>query len=325
MHVEFRRVDWPFVVPFRISYQVRTAAETVWVELHDGQYIGRGEALGVSYHGESADSVLSELEGVRTVVNAGITRESLRSLLPPGGARNAMDCALWDLQAKRTGRRAWQLAGIDSVSPLRTAFTLGLDSPETMARAAAAAQRYSLLKLKLGGEGDIERVRAVRQARPDVKLIVDANQAWNERQLRTFTPVLRELGVQLIEQPLPAALDALLVDFDSAVPLCADESCQTADSLPGLHGKYDYVNIKLDKTGGLTEALRLAQAARGAHFKLMVGCMGGSSLSMAPAFIIGQYCDFVDLDGPLLASRDVADAIHYEGSDMSVPPAALWG
>ena len=325
MHAEFRRVDWPYITPFRISYAVSTIAETVWVELRDGQHIGRGEAMGVSYHGESADALLTQLEQVRHLVNSGLTRDSLISLLPPGGARNALDCALWDLEAKRSGRRAWELAGINEVRSLRSAFTLGLDSPEAMERAASTTGQYSLLKLKLGGEGDIERVKAVRRARPNVDLIVDANQAWNEHQLRTFTPILHNLGVQLIEQPLPVGNDRILTEFRSPVPLCADESCQTTESLPGLAGKYEYVNIKLDKTGGLTEALRLAQAARAAHFKLMVGCMAGSSLAMAPGFIIGQSCEIVDLDGPLLASRDVPNGIHYEGSWLSIPGAGLWG
>lgn len=325
MDVEFRRVDWPYLKPFRISYAVTTVAETIWVELHDGEHIGRGEATGVSYRGESADSLLSQLANVRHAVNAGVTREILDSLLPPGGARNALDCALWDLEAKRSGHRAWELAGIDMVNPLRTAFTLGLDSPEATAHAASTTQQYSLLKLKLGGDGDIERVTAVRRARPTVDIIVDANQAWNEHQLRTFTPILRDLGVQLIEQPLPADSDHILTNFRSPVPLCADESCQTTQSLTGLRGKYDYINIKLDKTGGLTEALRLAQAARAAGFKLMVGCMGGSSLAIAPAFIVAQLCEFVDLDSPLLASKDVEHAFQYDGGILSIPDAALWG
>ena len=325
MDVEFRRVDWPYITPFRISYAVSTVAETVWVELRDGRHLGRGEAMGVSYHGESADSVLAQLETVRHAVHAGMTRETVKSLLPPGGALNALDCALWDLEAKRSGCRAWELAGIDTVGSLRTAFTLGLDSPEATGLAASKTGQYSLLKLKLGGEGDVERVRAVRRVRPTVDIIVDANQAWDEHQLRTFTPVLHDLGVRLIEQPLPAGKDAILSGFKSPIPLCADESCQTADSLPSLLGKYDYVNIKLDKSGGLTEALRLAQAARAARFKLMVGCMGGSSLAMAPAFIVGQQCVFVDLDGPLLASSDVPHGIRYDGNILSAPGAALWG
>jgi len=268
---------------------------------------------------------MAQLEETRSALLSDITRENLQSLLPPGGARNAIDCALWDLDAKRNGRRAWQLAGIPTVSPLLTAYTLSMDTPVAMAQAAMAARTYSLLKLKLAGEGDIERVAAVRRARPEAALIVDANQSWNERQLREFSPKLAELGVQLIEQPLPASEDDVLTELESPVPLCADESCQTADSLRSLHGKYKYVNIKLDKTGGLTEALRLAREAHAQQFKLMVGCMAGSSLSMAPAFVVGQLCSVIDLDGPLLATSDVPQAIRYDGGRMYPPEAVLWG
>jgi L-alanine-DL-glutamate epimerase-like enolase superfamily enzyme len=325
MHVELRRVDWEFKSVFRISYKTLSRAETVQVELTEGEHTGRGEACGVSYHDESADLLLKQLESVRDGLAKGISREQLPALLSPGGARCAVDCALWDLEAKRAGRRAWELAGFTSVQPLVTAFTLSLDTPKAMAEAAAAAKKYSLLKLKLGGEGDKERVAAVRQARPDVRIIVDANQAWNERQLQDFVPRLAELGVELIEQPMPAGKDDALLGFKSAVPLCADESCQTTESLPALKGKYQFINIKLDKTGGLTEALRLARAAQQEKFKLMVGCMAGSSLSMAPAYIIGQLCHVIDLDGPLLATSDMPHAIRYEGSQMFSPEKDLWG
>lgn len=325
MQVEIRRADWAFVTPFRIAYEVRTHAETVVVELREGDVVGRGEALGVSYHGETADGLLAQLESVRNRLRPGLSREELQGLLPAGGARNALDCALWDLEAKRLRKRAWQLAGIDSVVPLRTAYTLGIDTPERMSQAARAALQYSLLKLKLSGEGDLECVQAIRAARPDVDIIVDANQAWDEKRLRSLTPQLAALGVKLIEQPLPVGQDDLLAEFVSPVPLCADESCQNASSLPSLVGRYQYVNIKLDKTGGLTEALRLARSAQAAHLKLMVGCMGGTSLSMAPAFIVGQLCEVVDLDGPLLAAADVANGIRYEGSRMFAPERSLWG
>jgi len=325
MRVEFRRVDWPFAKTFRIAYRVELVANTVWVELTDGPHVGRGEALGVSYHNESVDSMLAQLEAVRGTLEKGISREQLQQLLPPGGARNGVDCALWDLEAKRAGRRAWELAGFKSVNPLLTAYTLGLDSPVAMGEAAAAARAFSLLKIKLGGEGDFERLKAIRRARPDVALIVDANQSWNERHLHEFTPKLAELGVKLIEQPLPAGQDEPLRGFASPIPLCADESCQTVESLPELAGKYQFINIKLDKSGGLTEGLRLARKAKELGFELMVGCMAGSSLSMAPHFIVGQLCSVIDLDGPLLASSDVPNAIRYDGSQMHVPEAALWG
>ena len=325
MAVEFERVDFPLKGTFRTALHALTSVSTVQVRLSEGGHTGRGEALGVFYHGETVDSMLAQLAAARGRLVAGLSRAELQSVLPPGGARNALDSALWDLEAKRAGRRAWALAGLKSVEPLRTAYTLSVDTAKAMARAAADARRYSLLKLKLDGGADVERVAAVREVRPDVELIVDANQSWSEAQLRECTPRLAALGVKLIEQPLPAGKDAPLAGFRSPVPLCADESCQTAESLPSVVGKYQYVNIKLDKTGGLTEALRLARAAKERHLGLMVGCMAGSSLSMAPAFIIGQMCTFVDLDGPLLAASDVPNAIRYEGSRMYPPEASLWG
>ena len=325
MQVEFRRVDWPFTSTFRIAYRAKTTAETVWVELKEGTLTGRGEGMCVFYHGETIDSLLTQLKAVENDLVKGVSRAQLQELLPPGGARNAVDCALWDLEAKRAGRRSWTLAGIDSVRPLLTAYTLSIDSPEAMGKAAAAVPSYSLLKLKLSGQDDIERVSAVRKARPDAEIIVDANQSWSERHLHELIPPLAQLGVRLIEQPLPAGKDDALSGFSGPIPICADESCQTTQSLPSLMGKYQYVNIKLDKTGGLTEALRLARAAQAANFKLMVGCMAGSSLGMAPAFVIGQLCSVIDLDGPLLAASDVPNPIQYEGNRMHVPQVALWG
>lgn len=325
MQVEFHRVEWPYSRPFRISYRTYAVAEGLQIHLTDGDWVAHGEALGVGYHGETVDSMLAQLEGVKLALERGIERSELATLLPAGGARCAADCALWDLEAKRNRMRAWELAGVGMVKMLTSDYTVSLDSPDVMAQRAAEAREFSKLKLKLAGEKDLERVHAVRVARPDAELIVDANQAWNERQLREFTPKLAELGVKLIEQPLPAGADEALLGYESTVPICADESCQTSDSLPSLVGKYQYVNIKLDKTGGLTEALHLAREAQRKGFKLMVGCMGGSSLAMAPAFIVGQLCEFVDLDGPLLSTHDVAHPIRYEGGRMSLPDRALWG
>jgi L-alanine-DL-glutamate epimerase-like enolase superfamily enzyme len=325
MQVRFRRVDWEFVSPFRIAYRTRTHAQTVLLELEENDVVGRGEALGVSYHGETVDTLLDQIAAVTNDLRNGVSRTELQKLLPPGGARNAVDCALWDLEAKNAGRRAWEVAGVPSVHPLVTAYTLGVDTVDAMGKAAAAASQYSLLKIKLTGDNDVERVASIRKARPGAQLIVDANQAWSEKHLADLAPQLADLGVTLIEQPLPLGKDESLRQFKSPVPLCADESCQTAESLAAVVGKYEYANIKLDKTGGLTEALRLAHLARDAGLKLMIGCMGGSSLSMAPAFVVGQLCDVVDLDGPLLAKADVANAIRYEGSRMSIPQANLWG
>lgn len=325
MDVEFERVNWPLVATFRTAMHQVREIETVQVRLYEKALVGRGEALGVFYHLETADSVLKQLDSVRPQIIGGVKRAELQDLLPAGGARNALDCALWDLEAKRAGRRAWELAGFAAVKPLISAYTLSVDTPERMAECAAAAVRYSLLKLKLRGGDDVERVAAVRKVRPDVDLIVDANQSWTESELKAYAPRLAALGVKLIEQPLPAGEDGPLLKFKSPVPLCADESCQTSASLPSVLGKYQYVNIKLDKTGGLTEALHLARVAQARQLKLMVGCMAGSSLSMAPAYIVGQLCSFVDLDGPLLAADDVPNAICYEGSRMLPPQAELWG
>jgi L-Ala-D/L-Glu epimerase len=326
MQIEFRRVDWAFASVFRIAYRTQTHAETVYVELKDGPLSGRGEGLPIMYRGETIDSMLSQIASIERVLSSGITRADLQSLLPAGGARNAIDCALWDLEAKRAGCRAWELAGIAAIAPITTDYTLSLDTPASMAQAAASARTYSRLKLKLSGDdSDLERVAAVRAARPDVEIIVDANQAWNIQQLETLTPRFADLGVILIEQPLPAGQDDILTNVKSPVPLCADESCQTRLSLPSLIGKYQFINIKLDKTGGLTEALALARDARARSLKLMVGCMGGSSLSMAPAFIIGQLCSVVDLDGPLVSAADVPHPIRYEGDRMYAPTPALWG
>lgn len=325
MQVEFNKVDWPYTNAFRIAYRVSTVAETVHVRITDGPYVGCGEALGVSYRGETVDSMLKQLHELKPHLCAGLSRARLSTLLGAGGARNAVDCALWDLEAKRSGKRAWELAGLSSVSPITTDHTIGLDTPEAMARIGATLHRYPVLKLKLSGKDDLERVLAVRAVRPDAVLIVDANQAWTEHDLEYLAPRFAEIGVKLIEQPLPAGKDDALSGYKPPVPLCADESCQTAESLPELVGKYQYVNIKLDKTGGLTEALRLAREAGRQNFKLMVGCMAGSSLSMAPAFIVAQLCEFADLDGPLLSSCDITPSIHYDGGRMYPPERALWG
>lgn len=325
---EFERADLPYISVFRISYRTLTHSEMIRVTLTDGSYRGRGEALGVSYHGETADRLLAQLEEFRASGGLdGLTRSTLEERMPPGGARNALDCALWDLEAKKTGAPVWKLLHMKQPNAVQTAVTISLDEPAAMADAARSEHMLdrSLLKLKLGGVGDIERVQAVRAARPDARLIVDANQAWTPSQLEEFGSAMRQAGVELVEQPLPAGNDEALIGWNSPIPLCADESCQTRASLASLAGKYAFVNIKLDKTGGLTEAWALAAAAKAAGLRLMVGCMGGSSLSMAPAFLIGQLCEFVDLDGPVLLREDIQNSIKYSGTVMSPPSSALWG
>lgn len=324
MRVDARRVDWEFIQPFRIAYRTRTHAQTVLVELEHEGVIGRGEAAGVSYRGETVDSMLDQLRALPQTSTVP-DRRALQALLPPGGARNAIDCALWDLEAKRARARAWSFAGLSSMRALTTSYTLGVDSPQAMGSAAAAAHRYPLLKLKLDGSCDLERVAEVRARRPDAALIVDANQSWSVQLLAELAPRFAELGVKLIEQPLPAGHDDALASYRSPVPLCADESCQSRDSLPSLAGKYQFLNIKLDKTGGLTEALLLTDAAKALGLRLMVGCMGGSSLSIAPAQVIGQRCELVDLDSPLLLKADMPHAIRYDGACLAPCDSALWG
>ena len=319
------RRAWPLAQPFAISRGSRTTAEVVIAEVFDGEFRGRGECVPYPRYGESVDSVVAALEAMKGRVFSGLDRRELQSTMPPGAARNALDAAFWDLDAKRDNVRAADLAGIGEVHPVVTAYTLSLDTPERMGEAAAAQRHRPLLKLKLTGDGDIERVRAVRRAAPSSRLIVDANEGWNERHLVEVMPALAEFGVELIEQPLPADNDEALARVPHPIPVCADESCHTTADLDRLAGKYDAVNIKLDKTGGLTEALALAEEARRRGFKIMVGCMVGTSLAMAPALLVAQQAEFVDLDGPLLLAADRVPGLHYDGSTVHPPEPALWG
>ena len=278
-------------------------------------------------YGESLDETVRTLESLAGAVADGLDREGLRALLPPGAARNALDCALWDLEAKQAGKPAWRLAGLpDAPKKLTTCYTLSVDEPAAMAAVARErAEDHPLLKMKLTGEGDLDRVRAVREAAPATRLIVDANEAWTLEMLHRFAPVLAELGVELIEQPLPAGQDEALRGIDCPVALGADESCHGLDSLDRLKGIYQVVNIKLDKTGGLTEALMLKQAAQEAGFDIMVGCMVATSLAMAPAVLVAQGVRYIDLDGPLLLAEDRTPALHYEGGTLFPPAPELWG
>ena len=316
---------WPIAGRFTISRGSRTEARVVVAEIAEGDAVGRGECVPYPRYGESVEGAIEQIEGLRGVIADGLDRAALQSALPPGAARNALDCALWDLEAKRSGRPVWRIAGLAEPGPLVTAYTLSLDSPDAMAETAAANAHRPLLKLKLDGERVVERVAAVRQAAPDARLIVDANEAWTAELLATVAPALAALGVEMIEQPLHADADAALDGMARPVPLCADESCHDSATVAGLAGRYDLVNIKLEKTGGLTEALKLADAAEAAGFGLMVGCMIATSLAMAPATLVAQRARFVDLDGPLILARDREPGIAYEGSTMAPPPAVLWG
>jgi L-Ala-D/L-Glu epimerase len=316
---------WPLLQPFAISRGSRTTAEVVVAELHDGDSHGRGECVPYPRYGESVASVVAALEAMKGAVFSGLDRDALQQAMPPGAARNALDAAFWDIEAKRAYCRAADLAGIGVLHPLVTAYTLSLDTPERMGEAAAAQKARPLLKLKLTGDGDLERVRAVRANAPASRLIVDANEGWTPRHFAELAPELAELGVELIEQPLPAGDDDALAELPHPIPVCADESCHVAADLDRLVGKYDAVNIKLDKTGGLTEALSLAAAARERGFSIMVGCMIGTSLAMAPAMLVAQQASVVDLDAPLLLAADRNQRLRYEGSLVYPPEPELWG
>lgn len=310
---------------FTISRGSRTQVEVLTVTLTCDGSTGMGECVPYARYGESLDSVSEQVMSVQGALKAGLDRQTLQSIMAPGAARNALDCALWDLEAKLSKQPVWQLAGLPEPAPIVTAFTLSLEPPEQMLQAARKNSSRPLLKIKLGGEGDLERLEAVRKGAPDTRLIVDANEGWSAAEYDRLAPVMRALGVDLVEQPLAVADDAALAGRDRPLAVCADEACHDRESLGALAGKYDVINIKLDKTGGLTEALALRAAAEAAGFGIMIGCMVGSSLAMAPAVLVAQGVDYVDLDGPLLLSQDRQVPIVFEGSLMHPASSALWG
>ncbi|MFG1423367.1 N-acetyl-D-Glu racemase DgcA [Roseixanthobacter liquoris] len=320
--VEIER--FPVAGTFTISRGSKTEAVVVVSHLRQGPHAGRGECVPYARYGETVEGVARDIRALAPALAAGLDRAGLQALLPAGAARNALDCALWDLEAKRTGVPAHRLAGLPEPRPLTTAFTLSLDTPAAMADAAVAAGR-PLLKLKFGGAGDVERIAAVRAAVPDARLIVDANESWCADDLIANLDACARAGVELIEQPLPADNDAALARVPHLVPICADESVHDRAGLADLRTRYDAVNIKLDKTGGLTEALALAEAAKAQGFGLMVGCMLASSLAMAPAMLVAQLAQVVDLDGPLLLARDREPGLRYDGARAFPPEPALWG
>jgi L-alanine-DL-glutamate epimerase-like enolase superfamily enzyme len=315
---------WPLKQAFRISRGSKTEAHVVVATITRAGHTGRGECVPYTRYGETVASVIETVENTRRDIEQGATRHDLIRLLKPGAARNALDCALWDLEAKIGARRAWHLAGLPEPAPAETAFTISLDTPETMADAARRSAA-SVLKVKLGGTDDMACVSAIRAASPDADFIVDPNEAWTFDQLKSYAPELKHLGVKLIEQPLPSGADAALADYRSPVPLCADEALHTAADLPRIAGSYAAINIKLDKTGGLTSAIELAREAQNLGLSIMVGCMVSTSLSMAPAFLLSALAHFVDLDGPLLLTQDRLPGLRYEGTTMFAPQAELWG
>ncbi len=306
---------------FTIARGSRTEAQVLTVTIERGGARGWGECVPYARYGETLESVAAQIEGLP----GDIDRAALQAALPAGAARNAVDCALWDLEAKRAGKRVWELAGLPAPGPEITAFTLSLDTPENMRAAAARHAHRPLLKIKLGTPADMPRLEAVREGAPKARIIVDANEGWSADVYADLAPHLIRLGVEMVEQPLPAGDDAMLAEIARPLPVCADESCHDRASLPALKGKYDMVNIKLDKTGGLTEALALRAAAQAEGFQVMVGCMVGSSLAMAPAVLVAQGVAVTDLDGPLLLAEDRDHALQFDAAGVHPPQAALWG
>lgn len=320
-----REEVFPVAGVFTISRGSRTEIRVVTVELSDGTHTGRGECVPYARYGETVAEVIDDMRALESDLAGGLERAALHSRLPAGAARNGLDCALWDMEAKRAGKPAWELAGLAPPGPITTAYTLSLGTPEIMYAQAAGNAHRPLLKVKLGAAGDVERVEAVRRGAPDAAIIIDANEGWSLDQYRELAPVLVRLGVRLVEQPLPAGEDEALREVERPLPVCADESCHDRASLAGLKGKYDLINIKIDKTGGLTEALALKREAAAAGFGIMVGCMLGTSLAMAPAALLAADAAYVDLDGPLLLARDREHPIIYRGSCFDPPDRLLWG
>lgn len=323
LHAQIQR--WPVAGAFTISRGAKTHVDVVVAEIVDGEHVGRGEGTAIYYHGESAESVLAQVLAEAHAIEDGLTREQLLIRMPRGAARNAIDCALWDLEAKKTGVPAWALAELSQPQSLMSAFTISVGEPEKMEADARAAAHLPLLKLKLAGEGDEARVAAVRRGAPGARLIVDANEAWTGRDIAAEAAILAPYGVELIEQPVKAGQDALLDGVVSPIPFAADESCQDRVDLTRCVGRYQAINIKLDKAGGLTEALALAAEAKVMGLEIMVGCMLATSLGIAPAFLVAQQARWVDLDGALLLAEDRPAAMRAEHGLLEPPAPELWG
>lgn len=330
LSIEAKEEIWPLKRPFRISRGSRTEARVVIVAVSDGKQIGRGEGIALARYNQNTASALAQIESIGDEKN--LDRQTLQDRLPPGAARNALDCAFWDLEAKTSGKRVWELANIPIVPEVETSFTISLDTPEKMSAAASAAafaQRFgvpTILKLKLSGDDlDLSRVQVVRETAPAARLLIDANESWSPLHYREIVPTLKELRVELIEQPFPAHADEVLETLDHPIPVCADESCHTTADLPRLTNRYEVINVKLDKTGGLTEALRLCSRARETDFKLLIGCMVCTSLAIAPARLPASTAQWVDLDGPLLLAHDRGHPVPYANGKIGIPPRELWG
>lgn len=325
LKIEITVERWPIAGTFTISRGSKTEAAVVVFTLTDSGFLGRGECVPYARYGESLDSVCAEIEKLRDALADGATRDDLPGLIGAGAARNAVDCALWDLEAKRTGRSVSDIVGLPRLHELSTAVTVSFGDAQAMAASTKGFANRPLIKVKVGGENDAERIRAVAEAAPASRIIIDANEGWNDDNIVENMLAAAKAGVVLIEQPLPAGKDAILAKIPHPVPICADESAHGTDDLHTLLGRYDSINIKLDKTGGLTEALRMQKRARELGFGIMVGCMVGTSLAMAPAVLVAQDADFVDLDGPLILREDRKPGLVFEGSRVSPPQPELWG
>lgn len=321
MNISVSKDVFPLAEVFTISRGSRTEAHVLTVRITDNGHQGWGECVPYARYNETLDSVISQIDALPDHPS----RTDLYQHLPAGAARNAVDCALWDLAAKKAGKRVWELAGLPAPLPQTTAYTLSLDTPDKMQAQAAKNASRPLLKIKLGTAEDMARLEAVRRGAPAARIIVDANEGWDTDVYSDLAPHLVRLGVELVEQPLPAGADNMLAEIERPLPVCADESCHDRASLPALKGKYDYINIKLDKTGGLTEALALKSEAQSQGYGIMVGCMVGSSLAMAPATLIAQGAGFTDLDGPLLLAKDRESALTFDEKGIHAPNAMLWG
>ncbi|MEC8955618.1 MAG: N-acetyl-D-Glu racemase DgcA [Pseudomonadota bacterium] len=322
--ISFQHESWPLKKSFSISRGTKTSAEIIYLEIKQNHHKGKGEAVPYARYGESIDSVISQINAVRGDIEQGSDRSNLLNILPPGAARNAIDCALWDLESKLNGISPWEIVNQNKPKIIHTALTVSLSSPDKMAEEALNYGKCDVLKLKLGSENVLESISAVRQVAPKTKIIVDANEAWCEEKLRSWQEQLLEMNVDLVEQPLPSDKENCLGDFQHLVPICADESCHTTEDIERLAGLYDYVNLKLDKTGGLTEALNCRDMAKELRLGLMIGCMVSTSLSMAPALLLAEDADFIDLDGPFLLARD-RDPSLISSSGELVYNSSVWG
>lgn len=315
---------WPLKQPFRIARGTRTEGRVVVVTVTDGRHTGRGEGTPLKRYNQTTASVLAQIDSIKGEKD--LNRQKLQALLPAGAARNALDCSLWDLEAKISGKRVWELANIPVLPEVQTSLTISLDTAEKMAEAATLNANAPILKLKLGGDDqDLARIEAVRKAAPATRLLLDANESWSPEHYRKIVPSLGRFAIELIEQPFPADADEILERLDHPIPVCADESCHTNADLPRLRNRYEMLNVKLDKTGGLTEALLLTERARGSGFRLLIGCMLCTSLGIAPVRLLAGASDYVDLDGPLLLTRDRDHGVCYRAGNMGLPLPELWG